>query len=108
MRNNTVGATEITPVETEVTRSKKQESRECSRGRFIGGYSMEAQPLRAKIDELVKTVHEEGNDPAFDIHGAEVLCNAMPDWPVWRLADLVDLQYEARIKDYDKQIEEGL
>ncbi len=69
---------------------------------------MEAQQLRTKIDELVKTVRKEGNDPTFDIHGAEVLCNALPDWSVWRLADLVDLQYEARIKDYDKAIEEDL
>lgn len=34
IRNNTVGTTEITPVETEVTKSKKQESRDFSRGRF--------------------------------------------------------------------------
>lgn len=34
MRNNTVGTTEITPVETEVARSKKQESRDFSCGRF--------------------------------------------------------------------------
>lgn len=69
---------------------------------------MEAKQLHAKIDELVKTVREEGNDPTFNTHGAEVLCNALPDWPVWRLADLVDLQYKARIKDYDKAIEEDL
>ena len=34
MINNTVGTTEITPVESEVTKTKKQESRELSRGRF--------------------------------------------------------------------------
>lgn len=34
VNNNTVGTTEITPVETEVTRSMKQESRDFSRGRF--------------------------------------------------------------------------
>lgn len=34
IKNNTVGTTEITPVETEVTRSEKQESRDFSRGRF--------------------------------------------------------------------------
>lgn len=34
IRNNTVGTTGITPVETEVTRSMKQESRDFSRGRF--------------------------------------------------------------------------
>lgn len=34
IRNNTVGTTEITPVETEVTRSMKQESHDFSRGRF--------------------------------------------------------------------------
>ena len=34
INNNTVGTTEITPVETEVTRSEKQESRDFSRGRF--------------------------------------------------------------------------
>jgi len=32
--NNTVGTTEITPVETEDTKSMKQESRDFSRGRF--------------------------------------------------------------------------
>ena len=34
VNNNTVGTTEITPVETEVTKSMKQESRDFSRGRF--------------------------------------------------------------------------
>ena len=34
IRNNTVGTTEITPVETEVTRSMKQESRDIGCGRF--------------------------------------------------------------------------
>ena len=34
MKNNTVGTTEITPVETDVTRSMKQESRDFSRGKF--------------------------------------------------------------------------
>lgn len=34
IRNNTVGTTEITPVEMEVTKSMKQESRDFSRGRF--------------------------------------------------------------------------
>ena len=34
INNNTVGTTEITPVETEVTRSEKQESRDFSRVRF--------------------------------------------------------------------------
>jgi len=37
MINNTVGTTEITPVETEVTKSMKQESRDFSRGRFKFG-----------------------------------------------------------------------
>ena len=32
--NNTVGTTGITPVEIEVTKSMKQESRDFSRGRF--------------------------------------------------------------------------
>ena len=32
--NNTVGTTEITLVETEITRSKKQESHDFSRERF--------------------------------------------------------------------------
>lgn len=32
--NNTVGITEITPVESEVTKTKKQESRDFSRGGF--------------------------------------------------------------------------
>lgn len=70
---------------------------------------MGTKQLRAKVDELVKMVREiNGSDPSFDIYGAEVLCNALPDWPLWRLADLVDLQYEARLKDYDKKIEEDL
>ena len=34
MKNNTVGTTEITTVETDVTRSMKQESRDFSRGKF--------------------------------------------------------------------------
>lgn len=34
MKNSTVGTTEIKPVETEVTKSEKQESRDFSRGRF--------------------------------------------------------------------------
>ena len=34
IRNNTVGTTEITPVEMEVTKSMKQESRDFSRGRI--------------------------------------------------------------------------
>lgn len=34
INNNTVGTTEMTPVETEVTKSEKQESRDFSRGRF--------------------------------------------------------------------------
>ena len=34
MINNTVGNMEITPVETEDTKSMKQESRDFSRGRF--------------------------------------------------------------------------
>ena len=34
MKNNTVGTTVITPVEIEVTRSEKQESRDIGCGRF--------------------------------------------------------------------------
>lgn len=34
MKNNTVGTTETTLVETEITRSKKQESHDFSRERF--------------------------------------------------------------------------
>lgn len=34
MKNSTVGTTEIKPVETEVTKSEKQESHDFSRGRF--------------------------------------------------------------------------
>lgn len=34
MINNTVGTTEITPVESEVTKTKKQESRDFGRRRF--------------------------------------------------------------------------
>ena len=49
IRNNTVGTTEITPVETEVTKSMKQESRDFGRRRFkelerLPGYVVQLKP----------------------------------------------------------------
>lgn len=67
MRNNTVGTTEITPVETEVTKSEKQESRDFSRGGF-----KTKKVSCEKLDNLMKKHHAEGyNETLYPIGGGE-------------------------------------
>ena len=48
MRNNTVGTTGITPVESEVTKTKTQESRDFSRGRF----KLDTRKLQSAKDQF--------------------------------------------------------
>ena len=57
--NNTVGTTGITPVETEDTKSMKQESRDFSRGRFNECQEDEFWDDPYRVEKRVETVQIE-------------------------------------------------